>query len=250
MNTLSRIGYEIANPGELEPLAHLATQEGLKADCAEGSYFLLPDESGAQLYFQANNNRELIGFTPHFDGRSRRTIGVTEMIQRPFSEMAGAIYGWSNPPEPGNVDAGDYPLVFEVPDYCLLKPIAVPSIQTFQLTAFADDEFAIFGSEEELKNAQDTQIKFGPEAFIPAGLFGPDGEPTESPKSSAIFSGRIVRWEPLVNSRTNLSFHWLLVQTHGGDVDVVVNSSLIKQEPVVGQIVFGQFWLSGRLVSP
>jgi hypothetical protein len=51
------------------------------------------------------------------------------------------------------------------------------------------------------------------------------------------------------NQRTKANFYWFLVETLGGEIDVVADPKLIASEPQLGGVVSGQFWLSGRLIE-
>lgn len=54
----------------------------------------------------------------------------------------------------------------------------------------------------------------------------------------------------LINPATGASFHWAKVRTLGGEVDVVADPEVLNGSLVVGGVVNGSFWLSGRLFKP
>ena len=55
------------------------------------------------------------------------------------------------------------------------------------------------------------------------------------------------RAEVLVNRFTDQPFHTLRVRTFGGTFDVVAHPSLVADEPQVGGVAQGNFWLSARV---
>jgi hypothetical protein len=117
-----------------------------------------------------------------------------------------------------------------------------------QLSAFAHD-IKGFQSEEEYFNAQEGEMKFAVESFIPSGLFKPDGESATPPVAQAIFSGRIIDTQKRTNAYTNKAYVWAKVSVLGDEIDVVADPEIIEGEMVNGGILSGSFWLTGRIVG-
>ncbi len=105
--------------------------------------------------------------------------------------------------------------MFDVPNICTYSNIKLPQIAVIQLSAFAH-EIKGFESEEEYFNAQESEMKFAVESFIPSGLFKPDGESTMPPVAQAIFSGRIIDTQKYTNAHINKEYIWanLIVLSH------------------------------------
>lgn len=53
----------------------------------------------------------------------------------------------------------------------------------------------------------------------------------------------------LTNPATGARFLWAKVRTLGGEADVVADSEVLRGTVVEGGVVFGSFWLSGRLLE-
>jgi hypothetical protein len=87
------------------------------------------------------------------------------------------------------------------------------------------------------------------ESLIPSGLFHAEGGAKEPLQAEAIFNGHILAAERRTNPDTSQDFYWCLVQTYGATIDVVADPVLIDEEPRVGGILSGSFWLSGRIVD-
>ena len=142
-----------------------------------------------------------------------------------------------------------FPFVFDLPDFLTLDPISFPHKTEIQLAAFAQ-EFQAYDSEEDWRGRHpqsETNPSLSPLSFIPSGLFSPDGKPTIPPQAYGIFTGIIKDARMRTNRMTGVPFFWMLVDSLGGEVDVVAHARKFRTPPLVGGIVQGQFWLSGKL---
>ncbi len=125
----------------------------------------------------------------------------------------------------------------------------IPKNFEIQLTAFAQ-ELRIYDNEKEYNDSQTTNSKFATQSFIPSGLFsyGEEKDPNP-PQATGMFTGIIKQYERKRNELTNEEFYWLLVDTLGGEVDIVADIRFFEKDPVLNGIVQGQFWLSGQLAN-
>lgn len=245
---LSSIGFPVERP---EDLGELAEQVGPKASALavkDGTYFRWTGSGGEELWLQVNADRELIGINPHFDGQSRIRVGVTARVSRKRdSELDGAFHAWASPGE--KPAEGEYPFIFDTPEAASYLDLEVPSIVEAQITAFAH-ELSLFASEEEQAAAEiGDGLKLAARSFIPSGLFVDKGQEGAEPAAEAILTGQILQVELRTNELTGKSFWWAIVDTLGGQFDVVVDPVLVEREPVVGGFLSGSFWLSGRLIT-
>lgn len=250
MSNLSDIGFPVQNSEDVNVLITETINRVEAIKCSQGFYLRYADASGAEIYLQGNNNQELIGFNPHFAGKSKRKVGLTKKIERESSELDGGFKAWANPSGEDVEVSSEYPFVFDVPDFRTIDEIRLPKIQEIQLTAFASNDFKIFADEKEYDASQESQLKYASKSFIPSGLFA-FNEQDESTDLNAvrpvgIFTGEIKEFELKTNELSNEKFYWFLADTLGGEVDVVADPKLILSEPKIGGIVSGQFWLSGR----
>ncbi len=253
MSNLSDIGFPVKSEQDvnqviMDILKHLET-----IPCPpHGYYFKFEDKSGAEIYLQTNTAQEIMGFNPAFSGKSKRKVGLTKKIERDTSLLDGAFHAWTNPTTEDFEETGEYPFVFDVPDFRTKDNTELPKIADIQLTAFASNDFKLFSSEEDFSGSQD-EPKFASKSFIPSGLFSFDenGESTEinPPQAHGILSGIIKEFELRKNEFTKEDFYWFWIETFGGDVDVVADVNLIKEEPKIGGIIRGSFWLSGKILN-
>lgn len=221
--------------------------------CARGFYLKFSDASGAEIWLQGNFEQELIGFNPHFAGKSRRTVNLTKAIERDASELDGGFHAWANPTAEADEVSGEYPFVFDVPDFRLNEIPALPKICEIQLTAFASNDFKIYADEKDFEDNQTGESKFAVKSFISSGLsvFDADDETADlnAVRPVGVLIGSIKEYELKTNQLSGNKFYWFLVDTFGGEVDVVADENLITITPNVGAIVSGQFWLSGKIYN-
>lgn len=252
MSNLSDIGFPVQSEADVNVLITETIKIVESIKCPQGFYLRFADASGAEMYLQGNNEQELIGFNPHFAGKSRRKIGVTKAIERDSSELDGGFHAWANP-SGEEIESGEYPFVFDVPDFRMVETNNFPRVCEIQLTAFASNDFEVFTDEKEFDTNQESELKYAAKSFVPSGLFALDAQDDSTDLSIArpiaIFAGEIKEFESKTNELSGEKFYWFLIETLGGEVDVVADAKLVPIEPKIGGIVSGQFWLSGRFVE-
>ncbi len=251
MSNLSDIGFPVQSEQDVNVLITETIKYVESIKCPHGFYLQFADPSGAEIYLQGNNEQELIGFNPHYAGVSRRTVGLMKAIERDSSQLDGGFYAWANPSKENGEISGEYPFVFDVPEFRLSDEIALPQICDIQLTAFASNDFEMFDDENAFNESQEGELKYAAQSFVPVGLLAFDETNGETDLSIVRpvgkFAGEIKEYELKTNELSNENFYWFLIETLGGEIDVVADAKLIKEEPKIGGIVSGQFWLSGKL---
>ena len=251
MSNLSDIGFPTPDEQAVNEMIMHVLEHTKPLQNSRGIYLIYSDESGAEIYLQGDFNQELIGFNPHFAGKSRRKVALTQVIERDSSELDGGFHGWANPLE-GAKESGDYSFVFDVPDFRNVEVSAFPRSVEIQLTAFASNDFEIFAGEEDYQTAQESELKHASKMFIPSGLFALDegggSVDLNTVRPIGIFAGEIKEFELKTNSLSGEKFYAFLVETLGGETDVVADPKYVPCEPKIGGIVKGQFWLSGKIL--
>jgi hypothetical protein len=244
MSHLSSIGFPVHSLEDFKALAERIYERGEVIPATKGLYVGFTDSSGAELYVQQNKGQQLTGMNPHFQGQGRLKVCLTRTIERKGNDLDGALYGWADPTKDDDPDSGQYPFVFDVPDFYAFETIKFPSTINVQIAAFAH-QLSLYASEQAFYAAKSD---FAVESFIPSGLFTPEMADIDPPRAHAIFTGRILAFEEKRNGFTSERFYWLLVKTLGGTADVVIDPKEVDRPPHVGGIASGSFWLSGRLV--
>lgn len=249
MSNLSDIGFPARTGKEFGQLIELAITRGERLPCEKGAYLKYSDPSGAELYCQVNKKNEVLGMNPHYKGKSKFPVALTSKVERSESALDGSFHGWAAPTDPDNPESGAYPFVMDLPDFYTLSPIVFPHHTHLQLAAFAQQDFQLYGSEQEYLDSRKEGVKFSTRSFIPTGLFSnnQEDEGPSSPEAYGMINGIIKEWEKKTNGITGQPFYWIFIETLGGDLDVLADPVLVKQDPVNGGVLTGQFWLSARV---
>jgi len=232
--------------------------------CGEGSRYLISwsPVGGAEIWTQhivdpENKRVRLVDCAPHFSGSGRVRVGLTNITTSDFRPSEGTLTGWADPEDGNDPESGCYPFHFAVPDFDLIRSdLRVLECAVFQIAAFAEGTMKCFLSEDQydelvmpIGSRTDTEPIFvGPESFFP-GSTAEDEDGSTLPNPRAFFTGRIEAVETLHNDFGGGDFYHLLVTTYGGSFDVVACPEVVDGVPVVGGIVQGNFWLSGRIVG-
>ena len=95
---------------------------------------------------------DLVSISPHYAGTSKRTVGLIERVrQEEDNLLEGEFYGWADPGR--NLDDGDYPFLFYVPDFHRYDDLVLPRRASIQLTAFAY-VLTCYATEADFKASQ------------------------------------------------------------------------------------------------
>ena len=246
-NHFSTIGLPVDSEEQYVAIAEYVAEYADDIDADGGRYLQWESNTGAELWLQVDHFDEILAMNPHFTGKSRVRVGITARVLRPDRPpLDGAFHGWADPPD-DDPEQGAYPLVFDSPDYAMHARLAIPAIVPVQIAAFAH-EVEIFESVEAYDAANSQEPRLASQAFIPAGLFTPDGEDIDPPEANALLSGHIVEAAEMVDDESGCAFFWALVESYGGTFDVVMDPEIVNAAPKPGGVLSGAFWLSGRIV--
>ena len=247
MSNLSDIGFHAKGDEGINEMIMSVLDSAKEIRCDGGFYLRFSDSSGAELFLQGNASHEMIGFNPHFSCKSRRKVALLHTIVRDTSELDGAFHAVANP-DSSRPETGEFEFVFDVPDFRLAKTGDMPHLAEIELTAFGSNDFKLFDSAESLVTAGGG---WSEKSFVPPGLTELISDPNVNLsmlRPIAKISGIVVEHEVRKNSVSGNEFNWLLVETVGGCVDVVIDPVYVPEQPRVGQVAAGHFWLSGRFL--
>ena len=237
----SSLGFDFPTQAEFEQFTEDVAASAQPIETRHGSYLRWTSQSRAELWLQVNKHGELVGAHPHYAGDSSISIRATEHVRRPDDTVLdGAFHAWANPTVAGE---GDYPFVFDCPNFHQVSGTALPAEGSAQMVGFAH-EVKSFESPEHYAMEQTGEVKFASRSFIPAGLFGESGQ---APAAHAIMTGHVLRAEHKVNREGGRDFIWASLDTLGGIFDVVADPTILPSLPPIGGILSGTFWLSGRV---
>lgn len=245
----STIGLPVASADDMVALTERVADAVQRVPAEHGHYLHWASGVGAELWLQVGRDGDFVGVTPHFEGRSSfRAMVTADVVRADDTPLEGAVSALANPVDDRS-DSGDYPFVFDVDDRGRYGGLVFPFASDIKLCAFAH-ELHIYESEQEYHARCPGDLKFAAESFIPSGMFLPGGIDVDPPRSEAIFTGRVLEAAALTNPLTGASFHWALVKTLGGQIDLVADPALVSSPIVTGGILSGSLWLCGRILEP
>jgi hypothetical protein len=237
-NHMTTLGFPASTEQEFAQLAMTTPMQGKPIQVSGGTYYRWTPGAGVELWAQVDGDGQIIGLNPHFSGEARLRVRLMERIAREHdSALDGAFYGWADPAD-SDLEDGTYPFAFDAPDFKRHDALALPTIMTVQLAAFAHTLTA-FESDEAFR-VGDTN-RMAPESCIPRGTF------SSPPKSTVIFNGHALETAQWVIPHTARSFSWARVRTLGGEFDVVADPEIVVGTIVQGGVIGGSAWLSGQL---
>ncbi len=245
---LSAIGFVAHTLEDIPALADLAANAATPVETRGGFCYLhWAGKSGAEMWLQLSRDSKLIGLLPHFAGRSRTRVALTELVNRADkSELDQAYYAWVEP-VPGEQHR-TFPFVFDCPNPLVHSDLPCPTVATLQLAAFPFD-VTLYPSPEAFAAENDDDEDATPQAFLAIGLAPAEGIPLQTAESLAMLTGVVKATASYENELTKQPFHWALIECLGAELDVVIEPSSVPEPPVVGGVVNGLFSLSGRFVD-
>ncbi len=247
MSNLSAIGFPVQTEEEFATLLEEACDKGERLKTEGGFYICYSDRSGAELWLQFDDEEELIGMNPHFKGQSRVSVGLIHPVPRPQSPLDGAWFGWANPKDLSDPESGDFPFVFDAPDFRLQEADAQRRTALFQITAFPQ-EVTYFPNETAFSQAQEGEkVPFSAQSFIPVGLFSKNRD--HDPDAQVLMTGIVRRAEKRKNQISGVWFIWIELESFGVTIDLVVDPADLVVSPSAGGVIQCQAWLSGQMVG-
>lgn len=233
MNSYAAIGLPIRTHTDFtDYLAHLVDDGEIRLALL-GMYIRWHTHHGAELWAQIADNGEILNVEPFFAGRGRLNL---ELLQRYDEDEALAMAGVFE----GRIDQSTPSLRFDCPMYALNDDLILPSQQVVQATLFAH-MITLFPDLDALLTT--------PWSATFPSLAHPH-DIAINPRSSALvmLTGTILQAALLNNPIGNASFWWILVQTHGGTVDIVCEPYLIEGSPLNGGVIQCLGQLSGAII--
>ncbi len=234
MSNLSDIGFPVASDEEVNQVLMDVLPHLVQHSCPPyGFYYQFSDESGAELFLQANPAQDLVGFNPAFAAEDHVSLTIHRKIERDTSELDG---GFLAEAACGTV------FVFDSPDFRLRADKAVDSASTAVLTAFASNDLSSSPADKGLAVGSLKPLRDTRETLF-AG--SEDGVP---PQAHVSIEAPLISADLRTNGLTGNKFFVMKAKTDIGEVSVVADPLLLKEAPEPGSVINGSFWLSGKLV--
>ncbi len=243
------IGFLAETVEEIEALALQVIDLTRTFNCPKGRYLRWASGEGAELWLQMDEDYNLIGVTPFFQKKSVMNVGITRIVHRnDDTALEGAIRGWVNPKH-SNPQVGAFEFVCDIVDIGRYPNLDLPFISPIRLSAFAYNVDS-FSSLEAFQSSEVGQGKSDPESFTPSGWTKADRGISLLPESYSEISGWVVETAVFRNAHSQREYHWILIRTDGGIVDMVCDPVLVTDPITPGGIVSGYCWLCGQITKP
>lgn len=243
MSHLSDLGFT-ASREEFIEIAKLTESEGERIPTEDGDYVCRSFESNIEFWACLPKDDKKLGINPHFAGKTENKVRVEGVIESEYSNLENAYIVWIN--EKGINDVQEYPFIFDCPNFAMNDDLINKEVLV-QVTAFVETEFTVFKDEEEFNKDKEIRDKFiGSHSFIPSGQFVDEGQ---KQRAQAVFAGEVKEVNKLKNTFTGNDFYWLIVNSLDADYDVVVGTDMVRTDIDVGNIIIGNFWMSGKVIK-
>ena len=243
------IGFPAETIEEIEALAFRVIDNTLTINCPRGRYLRWASGEGAELWLQMDDNYNLIGMTPFFQKKSVMTVGITRVYRREGdSVLEGAIRAWANPKH-HSPQSGSFEFLCDVVDLGRYPNMDLPFLSPIRLAGFAYN-IDVFSSLDAFQSSEIGQGKSNPEYFASSGVMRSETGSSPPLDSNAEISGRVVETALLKNLYSRQAYHWILVRTDGGMVDMVCDPTLVTEPIAPGHIVSAYCWLCGQVLKP
>lgn len=229
----------MASPESLKQLAERGAEYGERIPVRGGAYSRWSPGGGAEIWVHLDRRGEPIGINPHFASDNRMRVTLKSRVPDRRGPMDGAF--WLE-----QCDGERCPFVFSAPDYARCRDLKLPAVVELQLSAFAH-HIEAYATDADFAQSLPRKPGLASESLIPSGTFEPGGKPIIPPKSEIIITGHVLEADTITNGATKVAFQWARVRTFGAVLDVVTDPTILHGKLVPGGVVFGMFWVSGRV---
>jgi len=251
-SNLSSIGIPVKNNKGLSKILYKAIKNAERIDFEFGYFLKWVSNTGAELWIHMDQNNDIIGFNPFYNGESNFSTGIIKKIDNEkYNDFEALLYAWANPKE-NDPEIGDYPFAFDCVNISIFEKIKLPCIKNIKLSAFAYN-LEIYPNEEYY-NIEQKKINgehhYASKSFIPSGTFSPNDDDNESFEiiPEAIFTGMILDYDEYKNELTGKKYFWIKTETYGGIIDVVADTKLVNSKLMVNGIISGVFYMCGKII--
>lgn len=240
----SDIGFIFNSADNLKKFLMDIFDKGIPIRSKHGRYQYVVVDDKIEFWIHLDKRNAVLGLDFHFASNNTIPIRFDHWIAPDSNDdrLSGSIYVWYQ----RNGDL--FPFVIDVPNADLYRKIRKNEILIIQVACFAEELF-LYDSDEEYDASQGGEPKFHSEFFIPSGTFSLSDTEDKEPSANAIFSGHIKAFEKRKNSIHGLEYYYFTTECQGALFDIAADSEMIHKEPVVGGVLKGSFWMSGKIIS-
>lgn len=252
-DNFAAIGMAFEDDDELAILLERTLTGGRAIYTDTGRYVVASDGNGAELWFVLDQADEIISVDPYFRGKGAVRTRITQAEHDASGlGMTMTVHGWADP-VPVSSDPlelqGQFPYHVDILDWAVIANRAMPFEATLGVTAFpwsltvhkTEDDFTKAMGEEDLPA---NTLNFVPLGLLAAG----DGEDAP-PRAFAGITGRVLESAVFQNPWGQGAYGWALIQSAGGQFDLMLDVSQGLIPPKPGAVVETQAWLAACLAE-
>lgn len=237
-----------------------------------GTYFFWSPGENLELWAKIKPEDDIGHLHLHFAGSAHMNVALVEKNTFEDDTLAeGLFVAYPNPQkgkgflskEHSHLHYGDgtysnyNPFVFITPDFDRYAEMQLPVLTELQLTAFPLHEVHAYESEDawvdwqvEMDDSgEDDPCVWSGETFCPSAMLFKKTADNLYPKPTAFIAGTVLETAILTNPVTGFDFSWAKVRTIQGEIDFVFAPEVLNGYLVIGGVVAGEFYLSGRLLD-
>lgn len=249
---------------DAEFIARIAKDESNRIACRSGEYRRWESPRGTQIWLhyprpagspQPDNDQQpfdpisdLKGLSTFHCGASAVELLLSHSVAASASNRLDGVCHAHLPAMPGR--GRTVPFVFEQIGFGI-DPVETPVRALVQISGLAHKVWA-YDSERSYLALTPKQRLVGRGAMLPV-------EPDEvkdvkllyrgHPETLWLVTGQLRRAARMVNAEAGTSYHWMLLETDRGDIDVIANPDVIVGEVAAGQTVAAVVSMAGRIVE-
>ena len=238
----SDLGFRITEDNfetEIKRIVEENIGNAAKIDFGKGPYLVVPVDNLIELWFPFENNMlDPYSIGLHYQTGTFLEVENVEWVQESDGGYDGLCYTFL---------PDCYPINVTVPAPKLLSDFVKEKRYKCQIACFAED-ISVFVDAEDFHARCPYGKEFSENVFIPSGTFHLEDE-EGALSSRAIIAGTVKSFERRTNSFSGNDYYSITVETFGSQYDLLVDPDLLPNGISVGNIIYGYFWLSGKIMS-
>ncbi len=238
-NHYSDIGFEIKSSDDLNRIIGQLMPIGKVIRKGFCKYWLITVDTHIEFWQHMKSKNTFDSFEMHYNSQNLIPVRFDHWVNRSADKSNGSAYVWYH------FDGDLFPFVVDIPDAGFYKKVKENQILNLQVSCFAE-KLELFKTDTDYEASQTNESKFATEFFIPTGTFSPDDNEKE-PTAYSWFAGHILSFEKRTNSVCKKEYYHFGVTCQEALFDIVADSELVTEVPVIGGILKTSCWMSGKV---
>lgn len=252
------IGFLVKEKDQYIDLLNYMVKNSSRKETVEGEYFLYSPGNRIEVWLHFKG-QGFVGLYPFFNGSSFMKIRLAEkFVTEDGNTRIECGIGLNEE------DKGGAPLIFDIPNYWAIESkLKNGNIYFANITVFAD-EVDCYNDEKDFemnapinKEAREKAEKaedrtnvvrgYAPTYYMPIGTFSVILDEPSPKQPTLMFASKIKKIEKIQNPYTKVCFYYMIVETYYGEFNAVCAETAFTKNPVVGGILEGHFYVTGKI---